>query len=254
MAFYQFALPSERLGFPVDMCAHLPEGEGNMRVLWLLHGANSDCTEWFTQTPLQRYLEQRRLAVITVSVFNGFYVNMQYGAAYADYLEQEWIASVRGVFPCLPSEREKNFLAGASMGGFGAMRLAVNRPDLFSKVGSFAGSIEMPTIVERYQRGIQPGGEDFEWAFGTYENLINNSNDVIYMARQCVRDRRMPQVYLVCGREDFGYALNLIARDDLLLSGADVRWRECGGIHSYDCWDPELPLFLDWLEEKEVGE
>lgn len=64
----------------------------------------------------------------------------------------------------------------------------------------------------------------------------------------------MPQVYLVCGREDFGYALNLIARDDLRLSGADVRWRECGGIHSYDCWDPELPLFLDWLEEKEVGE
>lgn len=181
-------------------------------------------------------------------------MNMQYGAAYADYLEQEWIASVRGLFPCLPSEREKNFLAGASMGGFGAMRLAVNRPDLFSKVGSFAGSIEMPTIVERYQRGIQPGGEDFEWAFGTYENLVNNSNDVIYMARQCVRDRRMPQVYLVCGREDFGYALNLIARDDLRLSGADVRWRECGGIHSYDCWDPELPLFLDWLEEKEVGE
>ena len=63
------------------------------------------------------------------------------------------------------------------MGGFGALRLAVNRPDLFSKVGSFAGSIEMPTIVERYQRGIQPGGEDFNWAFGSYVNMIKNSND-----------------------------------------------------------------------------
>lgn len=28
MAFYQFARPSERLGFPVEMCAYLPEGEG----------------------------------------------------------------------------------------------------------------------------------------------------------------------------------------------------------------------------------
>ena len=68
MAFYQFTLPSERLGFPVEMCACVPEEEGEMCVLWLLHGANSECTEWFTQTPLQRYLERRRLAVITVSV------------------------------------------------------------------------------------------------------------------------------------------------------------------------------------------
>lgn len=254
MAFYQFTLSSDRLKFPVEMCAYLPDLEKEMSVLWLLHGANSECTEWFAQTSLQRYLSGRALAVITVSVHNGFYVDMEYGAAYAEYLEQEWVSSVRCLFPCLPEERERNFLAGASMGGFGALRLAVNRPDLFSKVGSFAGSVEMPTIVERYQRGIQPGGEDFQWAFGSYENMINNSNDIVYMARQCVRDGRMPQVYLICGREDFGYALGMMARDDLRLVGADVQWREISGEHSFDCWDPELPLFLDWLESKGVWE
>lgn len=252
MAFYQFTLPSDRLNFPVEMCAYLPDVGEKMSVLWMLHGANCECTEWFAQTSLQRYLEGRRLAVITVSVHNGFYVNMRYGACYADYLEQEWIDSVRGLFPCLPREREHNFLAGASMGGFGALRLAVNRPDLFSRVGSFAGSIEMPTIVERNQRGLQPGGEDFCWAFGGYENMIHNSNDVIYMAQRCVQGGSMPRVYMVCGTEDFGYALNTIARDDLRLVGADVYWRETEGIHSYDCWDPELPLFLDWLEDKGV--
>lgn len=252
MAFFRFTLPSERLRFPVEMCVYLPDEEGELSVLWLLHGANSECMEWFTQTSLQRYLAGRRLAVITVSVHNGFYVNMQYGAPYADYLEQEWVSSVRRLFPCLPCERSRNFLAGASMGGFGALRLAVNRPGLFSKVGSFAGSIEMPTIVERYQRGIQPGGEDFVWAFGDYENMILNSNDVIYMAQQCVRESRMPQVCLICGTQDFGYALNMMARDDLRLAGADVVWRETEGIHSFDCWDAQLPFFLDWLEEKGV--
>ena len=252
MAFYRLTIPSKILGFPMEMCASVPDAGENIPTLWLLHGANSDCTEWFTQTSLSRYLAGRNLAVITLSVHNGFYVNMRYGAPYADYLEQEWICTVRKLFLCLSHERETNFLAGASMGGFGAFRLGVNRPDLFCKVGAFAGSIEMPTIVERNQRGIQRGGDDFRWAFGQYENMINNTNDVVYMARKCVANGMMPELYMVCGMEDSDYALNTIARDDMRLVGATVHWHEKRGIHSFDCWDPELPSFLDWLEGKEA--
>lgn len=252
MAFYQFALPAKTLGFPVDVCVSVPDMAQDVPALWLLHGANSDCTEWYRQTSLSRYLENRNLAVVTLSVHNGFYVDMHRGAAYATFVEQEWLPALRALFPCLSHDREKNYVAGASMGGFGALRLAVNRPDLFSKAGSFAGSIEMGTIVERNRRGIQPGGPDFGWAFGGFENMMENTNDVIYMARKCVQQGHMPKVYMLCGTEDFGWALNLIARDDLRLVGADVIWRQFPGVHSYDCWDPELPAFLDWLEDKEV--
>ena len=254
MAFYRFSLPSRVLGFPVEMQALIPEEIQDIPTLWMLHGANSDCTEWFAQTSLQRYLQGRGLAVVTVSVHHGFYVNMQHGPAYATYLEEEWIPAVRSVFPCLSTRREDNFLAGASMGGFGAFRLAMNRPDLFCKAGAFAGSIEMPTIVERNQRGIQTGGKDFLWAFGGYEHMINNKNDVIFMARHCAAAGTLPKLYMVCGTEDFGYALNTIARDDLRMAGAEVSWRQCPGIHSWDCWDPELPRFLDWLQDREVSE
>lgn len=250
MAFYQFEFPSKALGFPADTIIYVPEGLSNVPVLWLLHGANNDAHEWFDQTSVLRYASIRGLAIVTTSIYNGFYVNMHYGAPYADFLENEWIPSVRNLFPCLSDRREKNFIAGASMGGFGALRLAVNCPRWFSKVGAFAGSIEMPTIIERNARGIQPGGDDFRWAFGGYENMVQNKNDVIYMAGQCVEANQMPEVYLVCGTEDFGYALNLIARDDLRKMGAKVTWREALGIHSYNCWDPELPAFLDWLEGK----
>ena len=250
MAFYRFSMMSDVLGFPVDMRAIIPD-EGDCPALWLLHGANSDCDEWLRLTSMRRYLQGRRLAVITVSVHNGFYVNMAYGAPYADFLENEWTQRVRALFPGLSRERGKNCVAGASMGGFGAFRLAVNRPELFGRAGAFAGSIEMATIVERNARGLQPGGADFGWAFGGYENMINNSNDVMFMARDCVRRGVMPKLYMVCGRDDFGYALNTIARDDLRLVGADVRWIEREGVHSYDCWDPEVPAFLDWVEGRE---
>lgn len=250
MAFYEFEFPSVSLGFPAETLLFLPDGARELPVLWLLHGANNDAHEWFDQTALQRHAAARGLAVATTSVYNGFYVNMHAGAPYADFLENEWIPAVRRLFPCLSEKREKNFIAGASMGGFGALRLAVNRPEWFSKAAAFAGSIEMPTIIERHARGIQPGGPDFGWAFGGYEPMVQNENDVLYMAAKCARAGRMPQVYLVCGTEDFGYALNLMARDDLRAAGADVTWREAPGVHSYDCWDPEIPAFLDWLEGK----
>ncbi len=249
MAFYSFQVKSKVLGYPVEVSVCLPDEGRDIPVLWLMHGANSEYEEWYDQTSLIRYAGGRNLAFVTTSTYNGFNVNMSCGAAYADFLEQEWVETVRSLFPALSVKREKNYLAGASMGGFGACRLAVNRPDLFCKVGSFAGSIEMPTIVERNSRGIQPGGADFGWAFGGYENMINNSNDVIYMAKTCVEKGVMPEVYMICGTEDFGYALNTIARDDLRMVGARVIWREVPGVHSYDCWDPELPRFLDWLEE-----
>lgn len=251
MALYHFRLDAQTLRFPVETSVYIPEGaDEDIPTLWLLHGANSDSREWFRETSLLRYIRHHRLAVVTVSVHNGFYVNMAYGASYADFLEGEWLDAVRALFPCLSRSREKNYVAGASMGGFGALRLAMNRMDAFSKAGSFAGSIEMPTIVERNARGIQPGGADFIWAFGGYENMINNSNDVVYMARSCQDKARLPEVYMIVGTEDFGYALSLMARDDLLAAGARVKWVETPGEHSFDCWDPLLPAFLDWLDEE----
>ena len=249
MTFYSLSFPSDTLSFPAEVSVLLPEGT-DLPVLWLLHGANSDCREWFSQTSITRYVSGRNLAVVTVSVHNGFYVNMAKGAAYADFLEEELIRTVRTLFPCLSHRRESNYLAGASMGGFGAFRLGLNRPDVFSKLGSFAGSIEMPTIIERNARGIQPGGRDFLWAFGGYENMINNRNDVVWLARQCTDKSLLPEMYLICGTEDFGYALCTMARDDLRAAGGKVTWVETPGVHSYDCWDPLLPGFLDWLEGK----
>jgi len=252
MASYTFTLPSRTLSFPVEISVQLPTGV-DIPTLWLLHGANSDHREWLTQTSLMRYISGRNLAVVTVSVHNGFYVNMAWGADYADFLEGEFIDAVRTLFPCLSRKREKNYLAGASMGGFGAFRLGLNRMDVFSKLGSFAGSIEMPTIIERNARGIQPGGADFTWAFGGYEQMINNKNDVVYLARQCQDKSMLPEMYMISGTEDFGYALCTIARDDMIAAGGKVTWVETPGEHSYDCWDPLLPGFLDWLEGKEAA-
>jgi len=248
MATLHFTFPSKVLRSQAEIRAVVPDTGDDCPVLWVLHGANQDCNEWFDDSSINRYAERRGLAVVGTSLFNGFGVNMAHGAPYADYLQDEWIPAVRALLPCLSRKREKNYIAGASMGGYDAFRLAFNRPQLFSRAGSFAGAIALPTIFERFERGIQPGNDDFYHAFGNYQNLVNNDNDVIWLARQRVAEGTAPQLYMFCGTEDFGYALNTLARDDLRSAGAEVMWVEAGGTHGFDCWDGQIPAFLDWLE------
>jgi putative tributyrin esterase len=252
MATMHFTFPSKVLRSQAEIRAVIPDGGDDCAVLWVLHGANADVNEWFDDSSILSLARKRNLAVVGTSLFNGFGVNMAHGAPYATYLQTEWIPAVRAVLPCLSVKRERNYIAGASMGGFASFRLALNRPDLFSRAGSFAGSIGMPMIFERFERGIQPGHKDFYHAFGSYRDLVGNDNDVIHLAKLRVAEGVAPRLYMFCGTEDFGYALNTIARDDLRHMGADVTWREGPGEHGFDCWDGHLNDFLDWLEVQDA--
>lgn len=252
MALLRFSAPSQVLRVPVDMRVFLPDEGPKHRTLWLLHGGNCDCNEWFDDAAIVDTARRRHVALVAVSIFNGFGVNMCYGLPYADFLEKEWLPMTRALMPCLSAKRQDNYIAGASMGGYGAFRLAMNLPDAFAGAGAFAGAISLPTIVERVQRGIQPGGPDMLYAFGSYERLIRNENDVVWLARQRVAEGNCPRLYMMCGTEDFGYALNTIARDDLRNAGADVTWRQGEGVHSFSCWNQWLEDFMSWMDETEV--
>jgi putative tributyrin esterase len=250
MATLHFTFPSKVLRSQAEIRAAIPDDGDGCAVLWVLHGANADASEWFDDSSIQRLAVKRHLAVVGTSLFNGFGVNMAHGAPYADYLENEWIPAVRALLPCLSVKREQNAVAGVSMGGYAAFRLALNRPELFSRAGAFAGSIGMPMIFERFERGIQPGHVDFYHTFGGYRNLVGNGNDVIWLAKRRVAEGTAPRFFMFCGTEDFGNALNPIGRDDLRAAGADVTWREGPGEHDFTCWDRHLPELINWLEEK----
>lgn len=261
MAVVNLSFYSKILQAETELILILPSGYGKKEkvekypTLWLLHGGNADCWEWFSQTSLARYVERRNLAVVLPSIYNSFGMNMKYGARYADYLEQELMPTVRRIFPCLSHEREKNFVGGASMGGFAAFRWAMNCPEKFSCAGSFAGALDMPVIFARYLEGIQPGGPDFLYAFGSLDRMKETENDIFYMAEKNLKKGvAIPRLFMVCGKDDFGYDQNVVARDKLLKAGCNITWKQVPGVHGYDCWDPCVPEFIDWLFVDTLGE
>ena len=91
--------------------------------LYLLHGLSDDHTVWLRRTSLERYLEGRRLAVVLPAAQRSFYTDAVRGQRYWAFLSEELPRLARHFFP-LSARPAENFVAGLSMGGYGAFKLA----------------------------------------------------------------------------------------------------------------------------------
>lgn len=245
MAVAKVRFFSDTLHMMVPAAVILPEGgeppKTGFKTVWALHGGNGDYTEWLYDSCVARYAQEMGMAVVLPTVYNSFGMNMAHGAAYADFLQDEIMGKIRGLFPALSHRREDTFAAGVSMGGFAAFRWAVNRPEQFDAAGAFAGAIYMEDIFRKYLEGTQPGGPDFINSFGNLERLIRTENDVFYMTAKNIREgKKNPRMYLLCGRDDFGFEQNKAAFRLLKEAGEDPVFHEVEGAHSFGCWDPYI--------------
>src|SRR5688500_5995486 len=108
------------------------------RTLLLLHGMSDDESAWTRSTNVESYADELGLALVMPNVHRSFYTNMLHGYRYWDFVSSELLDKARGFFP-LSSAREDNFVAGLSMGGHGAFKLALRLPHVFAAAASLSG-------------------------------------------------------------------------------------------------------------------
>ena len=100
-------------------------------VLYLLHGLGDDATAWTRQTAIERYVGPLGVAIVMPQVGRSFYADQVHGQPYWTFLTEELPALVDSMFH-VSTRREDTFVAGLSMGGFGAMRWASRAPERFA--------------------------------------------------------------------------------------------------------------------------
>ena len=143
---------SETLGLSTSMTVIVPQatkGQIGMKgvatrerhpVLWLLHGGSDDDTIWMRRTSIERYVSELGLAVVMPQVQLSFYTDMAYGGKYGTFLMEELPQIARSLFP-LSDAREENYVAGLSMGGYGAFKWALSKPDMFAAAAGLSTGI-----------------------------------------------------------------------------------------------------------------
>lgn len=215
------------------------------QVLYLLHGFGDDHTGWLRHTCVERYAAERRLALVLPSARNSAYADTGRAGPYWTYVFEELPRVARSLFP-LSAAREDNFVAGLSMGGYGAFKAALRLPGRYAAAASLSGVLDMARATA--DTSLR---DRFESPFDSPAAVAGGDDDLFALLdRAAGYKAALPSLYQACGTEDFLYADNLRFRSRARDLGIDIRYEEGPGEHTWDFWDASIRRVLDWLPLK----
>jgi S-formylglutathione hydrolase FrmB len=262
MAFIQCDFHSSVLRMATSMNVIVPEpaagligmdsagaatADGRYPVLWLLHGLSDDHTIWMRRTAIERYVAGLGLAVVMPNTHRGFYRDMHEGPAYGTFFNEELPRVARSLFP-LSEQRAHNYIAGLSMGGYGAFILALEQPARYAAAASLSGVLDMARrIIEPEMTTVLEG--ERQRIFGPDLHAVKDGpNDPLALAeRHAQAGTDLPAFFACCGTEDFLIEHNRSLRERFAELGIPLTYEEAPGEHNWAFWDHWIQRVLAWL-------
>lgn len=221
--------------------------EEGLPVVYLLHGAYGDNSSWCRNSCIERYAQAHCCVAVMASVENSMYQDMVHGNQYFTFMTEELPAYITSLFP-VSKKREDTYIAGFSMGGYGAWYLALSCPERYSKVASMSAAMDIAATYEMGKSGAI--GSPFPWkeAFADPDHLAGTDKDIFTLYRRVAEKGQLPEMYQACGTRDFLFEMNEEAHKRLTEMGADITYHVTpDAMHNWDYWDKEIQNILDWM-------
>lgn len=244
-------IPVDKFGPQAENAEQKP-----LKTLYLLHGIFGNYTDWVNGTRIQAWAEANDLAVIMPSGENRFYLDDEKsGELYGEFIGKELVEFTRKLFP-LSDKREDTFIAGLSMGGYGAIRNGLKYAENFGCVIGLSAALEHDTWKDAdnsapiftFRRNY------YEAIFGEYDKVKGSDKDPKALLLKLKEEGRpVPKMYLCCGTEDDLVTANRDFRDFLNENGVDLTYVEGPGKHDWVFWDTYIKKVLDWLPLNRTG-
>lgn len=238
---FHLLLPSARNGLLPCEEPWIPEG--GFPVLYLLHGIGDSAESWLWHSGIGALCDKYRLAAVIPSCGNSFYLDSPDGVKAFSYITAELLDYTRNVFP-LSQKRESTFLCGYSMGGYGAVRIGLLRPDLFGKIVSLSGALDIRhggsfaricgySVPDCLKKGRETAGTD---------------RDIFFCLSQADPEKEsFPEFYIACGTEDnFHTHAEKFCRQ-ASAAGIHTVLDLTPGEHNWDVWNPSLSRAVQWI-------
>ncbi len=196
-------LPADNIHFLNDTEEIVPKP---YKTLYLLHGLYGSDDIFLANTSVQKFAEDNGIAIVIPCGDNSFYIdNEKSHAYYGEYVGCELLDITRNIFP-LSDKREDTFIAGFSMGGYGAIRNGLKYYENFSKIGMISAALITDDIVNYTDNNNVLKSRDFyESIFGDLKDVIGSDADPKYLINNCPD---IPDIFMACGIDDFLFEKN----------------------------------------------
>lgn len=234
---------------PNDLRADRPPREEKpMKTLFLLHGYTGSAGNWVPEWLAEKY----NFAIVMPSGENGFWLDgLSTGHQYETLVAGELVDYLRKTFG-LAMKPEDTFIMGMSMGGFGALHTALAHPDRFGKAGGMSSALLVYGIA-----GMKPGEsnpvanyEYYRECFGDLDKVAeSHANPEVLVSNLLAEGKRLPEIYMCCGTEDFLLEANRRFHAFLEDKKVDHVYMESKGAHDMVFWDEYTRKIIDWMFE-----
>lgn len=211
------------------------------KVLYLLHGLGDDASAWQRYTCIETLASAYGLVVVMPSGGRSFYTDQPNGQKYFSYLTEELPHYLEDVFGLKPG-RENTWIAGNSMGGYGAMRAALLYPERYAAAASFSGALSLQILALLPN---DPRRDEFALLFGDLDKLSGSEHDpVTWLQRAAQHPDRAPRLFLYVSRQEDIYPLSGMFHTACQSLGMRSEYHEEDGAHDWLFWDSQIRLFL----------
>ncbi|HEY9188630.1 MAG TPA: alpha/beta hydrolase family protein [Ignavibacteria bacterium] len=215
-------------------------------VIYLLHGYTGDFNDWVSRTNVAKYATNYNFIIVTPDAKNSWYVNAinKKNSNYEDYIIKELIPHIGKIYRALDT-RHGRVIAGLSMGGYGALRLALKYPNTFFYSGAFSGAFHILSAITNLKDTKSNLIKDAIEIFGDKEGDFWNDCDIFKLIDKS-NNLVLPYIYLSCGKDDV-YELfdsNRKVAEALQKKKIMYEYHELPGSHNWVYWDKAIKDFL----------
>lgn len=238
---FEMLIPND---FREDIGQKAPEQP--MRTLFLLHGYTGMSENWVPAG----LPEQLNFAIVMPTAENSFYMNgAATGSAYQSMVGEELVDYVRRTFGLARSAADTG-IAGMSMGGFGAVHLALAYPEVFGKAAGLSSA-----FVTRGIAGMKPGADNgmanyeyYRACFGDLDKVLESEGNPEWQVKQLkAAGKKIPDLYLCCGTEDFLIEANRGMHRFLEAEQVPHEYHEAPGQHDMAFWSEWIVKVVGWM-------
>lgn len=227
------------------------KNQANYPVLYLLHGAGGHFSDWLSKTPNKSLVKNLSdqyniIVVMPEGEVYSWYLDSPINntSMFETYITKEVVQKIDATYRTVKSSKGR-VITGLSMGGHGAMYLAIRHPEIFGAAGTMSGAMDMNyTKYNIASENLKSSKEYFKEMLGTSDvsNDIFIKNSIVNMI-DTMKHIVMPFI-IDCGVDDYLIDVNRELHHRLLYAGISHDYTERPGGHTWSYWENSLPYHV----------
>jgi S-formylglutathione hydrolase FrmB len=224
------SFPSKVLGRDLKYGVYLPSSYNSSPakkypVLYFLHGLFEDETRWSsrgqTDQIMDRMISEGKIGDFIVAIpFGGasFYTNTRDGSEkWEDMIVAEFVPMIESTYR-INASRSTRGISGTSMGGYGALKIAMKHPDMFGAASAHSAVLLQDLSAAKVSAGrLQRFQALFDRIYGINQDLVYwEANNPMTLAKDTKKFNGL-KLYFDCGTEDdYGFDTGARQLDEML--------------------------------------